>query len=154
MAIYRILLLSFLLVCSCLFSVNVNAVERHSPLKVTKQSTRSAPTSPQKHAKTAVKKSIASSKPVREIKNSELAKKEEIEKPLDLTIPFADIDQSDRTAELNADNSLQKTNIFAAENKKKSRPIQLNGRFIMSPEPEAEKLKSADGAGIVINLKP
>ena len=40
-----------------------------------------------------------------------------------------------------------------AKNKSISRKIELQGRFIMSQEPEIEKTKSADGAGIVINIR-
>ncbi len=155
MTIYRIFLLGFLSVCSGLFSVNVDAVERHGRLlQATKQSTTSITKSRQRHTKTASYKAVTISKPASKNEQSDLEKNDELEKPLDLSIPFADIDQSDRSAELNTDSTFQKANIFATENKKKSRPLQLNGRFIMSPEQESEKLKSADGAGIVINLKP
>jgi hypothetical protein len=154
MTIYRIFLLGLLSVCSGFFSVNVDAVERHGRLHATKNSTTSITKSRQRHTKTAVNKAVAISKPASENEESDLAKKDGLEKPLDLSIPFADIDKSDRSTELNTDSSFQKTNIFANDNKKTNRPLQLNGRFIMSPEPESEKLKSADGAGIVINLKP
>lgn len=155
MTIYRIFLLGFLSVCSGLFSVNVDAVERRGRLlQAAKQSTTSIAKSRQRHTKTANNKAVAISKPASKNEQSDLAKKDDLEKPLDLSIPFADIDKSDRSAELNTDSAFQKANIFATENKKKSRPLQLNGRFIMSPEQESEKLKSADGAGIVINLKP
>ncbi|MEI6066302.1 MAG: hypothetical protein WCP96_03110 [Methylococcaceae bacterium] len=78
----------------------------------------------------------------------------EFEKPLDLSVPF-------NTSESTDENNIQKavaqslvTNIFAPETKKKPQPLELKGGFLMSPEPELEKRKSVDGAGIVINLKP
>ena len=79
---------------------------------------------------------------------------DEFEKPLDLSVPF-------NTSESTAGSNLQKavaqslvTNIFAPETKKKPQPLELKGGFLMSPEPEFEKRKSVDGAGIVIHLKP
>jgi len=42
--------------------------------------------------------------------------------------------------------------IFAAT-PKPPRTLLLDGQLIMSPEPEADKKKSMDGAGISINLK-
>ncbi len=79
---------------------------------------------------------------------------DEFEKPLDLSVPFKDSENVDL-------NNVQKevaqslvTNIFAPETKKKQQPLELKGGFLMSPEPELEKRKSVDGAGIVINLKP
>jgi len=78
----------------------------------------------------------------------------EFEKPLDLSVPF-------NTSESTDGSNIQKevtqslvTNIFAPETKKKRQPLELKGGFLMSPEPELEKRKSVDGAGIVINLKP
>jgi hypothetical protein len=78
----------------------------------------------------------------------------ELQRPLDLSIPYSDVDKSDRLNELDTDMSIQNANIFADDNNKKTRPVQINGKLLMSPEPEVEKQKSADGAGIVINLKP
>ena len=79
---------------------------------------------------------------------------DEFEKRLDLSVPFED-------SENIGINNVQKavaqslvTNIFAPETKKKPQPLELKGGFLMSPEPEFEKRKSVDGAGIVINLKP
>ena len=80
-------------------------------------------------------------------------KRDELEKPLDLSVPEKNFENADRImAQRPATQSLD-TPIFAPETKKKARPIELNGNFLMSPEPEAEKRKSVDGAGIVINIK-
>jgi hypothetical protein len=46
------------------------------------------------------------------------------------------------------------TNIFAPETEKNHGPLELKGSFLMSPEPEAGKQKTVDGAGFVIKLKP
>lgn len=76
-----------------------------------------------------------------------------LEKPLDLSIPFKDPD-TDLKADPKSAAQAGWTNIFAPETKKKPRSLELDGDFVMSPEPEAEKRKSVDGAGIVIKLKP
>jgi hypothetical protein len=69
---------------------------------------------------------------------------------LDLSVPFKDVDL----------NAVQfeplpiETNIFAPDLQKKPQQLQLKGQFIKFPDPEIEKRKSVDGAGIVINIKP
>jgi hypothetical protein len=76
-----------------------------------------------------------------------------LEKPLDLSIPFNDPDTDLKTGQKSTAQA-GLTNIFAPPTKKKPRSLELDGDFLMSPEPEAEKRKSVDGAGIVIKLKP
>ncbi|MDD5322697.1 MAG: hypothetical protein PHD43_19210 [Methylococcales bacterium] len=78
----------------------------------------------------------------------------ELQKPLDLSIPYKDPENADLKIKQNTPAKSPETNIFATETIKKSQPLQLNGGLLMSPEPEAEKRKSIDGAGIVINIKP
>lgn len=78
----------------------------------------------------------------------------ELEKPLDLSIPFKNHESAVLKFEQKSAVQSQETNIFAPETKKKPRPLELDGDFLMSPEPEVEKQKSVDGAGIVIKLKP
>jgi hypothetical protein len=81
-------------------------------------------------------------------------KRNEFKKPLDLSIQFEDAENADLKIEQKSAAQNGATNIFAPETKKKLRPLELDSGFLMSPEPEAEKLKSVDGAGIVIKLKP
>jgi hypothetical protein len=78
----------------------------------------------------------------------------ELEKPLDLSVQFEDPENADLKNEQKSAAQNGSANIFAQETKKKHRPLELDGGFLMSPEPEAEKQKSVDGAGIVIKLKP
>lgn len=78
----------------------------------------------------------------------------EFEKPLDLSVPFNTSESTDVSNIQKAVAQSLVTNIFAPETKKKPQPLELKGGFLMSPEPEFEKRKSVDGAGIVINLKP
>jgi hypothetical protein len=82
------------------------------------------------------------------------ANRNELEKPLDLSVPFNNTENTDLKIEQKLAAPNRVNNIFAPENKKKRRPLEVDGNFLMSPEPEAEKQKSVDGAGIVIKLKP
>jgi hypothetical protein len=76
----------------------------------------------------------------------------ELEKPLDLSLPYKIPENTDLKIKPNT--ASQPSNIFTPETKKKTQPLQLNGNLLMSPEPEAGKQKSVDGAGIIINIKP
>lgn len=78
----------------------------------------------------------------------------EFEKHLDLSVPFKDSENADLEIEQNSAAQTRMNNIFAPETKKKPRPLELDSGFLMSPEPEAGKQKTVDGAGIVIKLKP
>ncbi len=80
--------------------------------------------------------------------------RKELEKPLDLSVPFNDADKADLKVGLKSDEQGQEAGVFDPQTQKKPRSLELNGDLVMSPEPEAEKRKSVDGAGIVINLKP
>ncbi len=73
-------------------------------------------------------------------------------KTLILSIPF---DQSGNVWLRNEQRSteIESINIFATESKNKQHPLNLDGQMLMSQEPEMDKRKSVDGAGIVINLK-
>jgi len=78
----------------------------------------------------------------------------EFEKPLDLSVPFKNPENATLKIEQKSTPQSRVTNIFAPETKKKRRPLEVDGDFLMSPEPEAEKQKTVDGAGFVIKLKP
>ena len=80
-------------------------------------------------------------------------KSNEFEKPLDLSVPFKNSENADLNDAQTSTTQNLVANTLASETKKKPGPLELNGRFLMSPEPEVEKRKSVDGAGIVINLK-
>ncbi|MDO9049189.1 MAG: hypothetical protein Q7U66_15835 [Methylobacter sp.] len=77
----------------------------------------------------------------------------ELQKTLDLSMPFKDFENPSLTIERNRVAQEESLNIFSSEKKKKSRPLYLDGQMLMSQEPEEDKRKSLDGAGIVINLK-
>ena len=77
-----------------------------------------------------------------------------IEKILDLSIPFSNSKDVDSLIELQRIGQKQSPDYFDTKTKKEPRHIELDGDFLMSPEPQGEKLKSVDGAGLVINLKP
>lgn len=80
--------------------------------------------------------------------------RDEFEKPLDLTVPFKGSENSLLKMEKKSTAQSRVTNIFAADSKNKSRPLELDGDFVMTPYPESGKQQSVDGAGIVIKLKP
>ena len=76
----------------------------------------------------------------------------ELESPLDLSVPFKGVENGNLEKRSTA---LGETaNIFSTEIQKNTRPLELEGGLLMSPEPQAEKRKSVDGAGISINIKP
>ncbi len=74
-------------------------------------------------------------------------------KPLDLSVPFTDEDglESYKGQQLG---QIPRVDLFDNKTKKPPRSLELNGGFLMSPEPEMEKRKTVDGAGISINVKP
>ncbi len=107
--------------------------------------------SPQKAAQTTIK---ATASDLADDNNP--LKRNEFEKHLDLSVPFKDKDAENADLKVEQKPAAQSpvTNIFAPDAKKKPRPLEVDSGFLMSPEPEQEKLKSVDGAGIVIKLKP
>lgn len=100
------------------------------------------------------KSSVAQTDPGSVQKDATIDDPDALEKPLDLSIPFKSTENTGLTTQSNSPKQSLITNIFTPETKKKPRPLELEGGFLMSPEPEAEKLKSVDGAGFVIRLKP
>ncbi|MDP3588983.1 MAG: hypothetical protein Q8R54_00380 [Methylobacter sp.] len=83
-----------------------------------------------------------------------IEKNAELQKSLDLTVPFFKASENAwLKTEQNRIAQIETANIFANEHKKKLRSLDLDGQMLMSQEPEADKRKSLDGAAIVINLK-
>jgi hypothetical protein len=76
----------------------------------------------------------------------------EFQKMLDLSIPFNASENAWLKTEQNKIAQKESSTIFI-NGKKKSQPIHLDGKMLMSQEPEVDKQKSLDGAGIVIILK-
>lgn len=72
------------------------------------------------------------------------------QKALDLTVPQRDV--SFEAPETIAISESTLPMVFTADSQGKARSVELQGKVIMSQEPEIGKIKSADGAGIVINL--
>ena len=87
-------------------------------------------------------------------KDNTVIERSEFDKPLDLSLPFTSIETSDYKAEKKAKSQTEADDFFALKTKKKPRSLELEGDFLMSPEPEVEKQKTVDGAGVVINLRP
>ncbi len=73
--------------------------------------------------------------------------------PLDLSLPFKADHGSNIELDTQMRNEAKDSLLFSSGNKAKKRNVQLGGRVLMSQEQEAEKLKTVDGAGIVINVQ-
>jgi len=87
----------------------------------------------------------ASSKP-------QLLMENELINPLDLSIPFKANEKFDLEKKWLIPHKT--LDVFAVDPNKKARSLELNGNLLMSPDPQPEKRKSLDGAGISINIKP
>lgn len=79
--------------------------------------------------------------------------------PLDLSPPDASLQFTEPTpGKLQAPAPAPAQNAerdwFVKPTPKQPSPLQLKGGWVMSQEPETEKRKSVDGAGISINLRP
>ena len=146
MAMHRI----FLLGCLTLSAMGLitNSVKAVADIVVTEQTkvVSDVIVQPVKKKSQHKRKSVIITPPIR-------IEPDELYKPLDLSVPFTDQDSLDSLKE----QSLGQTpalNLFDNKTKKPSRPLELKGGFLMSPEPEMEKKKTVDGAGISINVKP
>jgi hypothetical protein len=73
-------------------------------------------------------------------------------KPLDLSVPFHTVALPEVSRPLNGLEP-SKQRAFIENSKLKPRDLQVKGQVVMLQEPEADKSKSVDGAGIVINLR-
>jgi len=72
--------------------------------------------------------------------------------PLDLSIPFKATEKFDLEKKWLIPH--EALDVFAVDPNKKARSLELKGDLLMSPDPQSEKRKSVDGAGISINIKP
>lgn len=166
MSIYRVFLLSFI-TSSWLFlsgfdnlvekdvlvlerqkaTINSKSYEIKQPQGI-KKINLSESTEKSKHQKIKVDSKIK--KPI----SDNTIEKNEIEKILDLSIPFRSTGSTDLLFDQQQGEKNKSANYFDTKAKKESRHIELDGDFLMTPEPQGEKLKSVDGAGLIINLKP
>lgn len=73
------------------------------------------------------------------------------QRSLDLTIPQRNLSFDESSGSFDVAQGKESDGIYVSKIVK-SRAVELSGHLIMSPEPEVEKSKSTDGAGIVINL--
>jgi len=77
---------------------------------------------------------------------------DEQHKSLDLSLSIDDFEKSALNEQIDHAFETAPESIFAIK-KKPPRSLTLDGQILMSQEPEADKKKSMDGAGISINLK-
>jgi hypothetical protein len=99
-------------------------------------------------------KPVASAPKNQQASKVEKPKNNDVQRLLDLSLPEAPQTFADPVLEQQNPQSNAESNLFAKPVKKPSSPLQLKGGWLMSQEPEPEKRKSVDGAGISINLKP
>lgn len=76
----------------------------------------------------------------------------EQQKSLDLSLSIDDLEKNALNEQIDHAFETAPESIFAIQ-KKPPRSLTLDGQILMSQEPEADKKKSMDGAGISINLK-
>ncbi len=169
---YRIFLFSFLSV-SWLFLCGLdNSVVTDTPInqaqKVIVEAGAVAATSSPKDAsvtapldsKTIVKspkrkkRALRKRKMVEEVEDNKPTQHDAPEKTLDLSIPLIHVDSVDLKTDKKKDETDPPNSFFDPKSKKQPRSLELNGNFLMSPEPEVERKKTLDGAGISINVKP
>ena len=72
-------------------------------------------------------------------------------KPLDLSLPLQTVNLAGSSIAPRGTQH-QVIDVLTTNKKSRTRPFELQGQLIMTQEPELEKTKTADGAGIVINL--
>jgi hypothetical protein len=76
----------------------------------------------------------------------------ELDTPLDLSVPFKATEKFDLEKKWLIPHVV--LDAFAFDPNNKARSLELNGDLLMTPDPQPEKRKSVDGAGISINIKP
>lgn len=135
---YRLFLLAFAIVSFVLLT----GFGRQSPAnELTKDQSRSKARSVQ----------IKLTRPVSGTKNKAAGHAPQV-KSLDLSVPFKTLENAWIKNNPNNQPQREPSTLFAAQ-KKKPRSLDLDGEMLMSQEPEMDKQKSVDGAGIVITLK-
>lgn len=77
----------------------------------------------------------------------------ELQKPLDLSVPFKMDFDTDRSIDSKSQEALNDSRLFAGPGNLKTRAVRLDGRVLMTQEQEIGKVRSIDGAGIVINVQ-
>lgn len=110
-----------------------------------------------KHKKLAIKKSagLHSIKHKKHVKPNNLIAKQNQpppHKPLDLAVHFTDLQAPPPVRQI-AGHNASDNEFFDNRAKKRQSPLQVQGQVVLSQEPEADKRKSVDGAGIMINLR-
>jgi len=134
---YRLFLLGFVSASFIFLSGFDHSVDHHLP---TQQDTKKPHTV--KHPNTGI------------TDKTRINDDKELQRPLDLTLPINNTEKAEESEQTNDRAQSAVDTLFAPKPKKEEQPLQLKGGWLMSPEPETEKRKSVDGAGIVIDLKP
>lgn len=128
MKIPRIFLSVFLAVPCIFISGHIEAEDSHKPVmakqkpvvEVKKRNNTKSVKTNQK--KVTIKQKPGTAKSAKVTGKSGLAEQNGVQKPLDLSIPYTDVDKNNQLTEQNTAIQDQETNIFASENKKKDAP--------------------------------
>lgn len=154
---FMAVLLGFLLGITVYAEDETPALEKQNSNGLSKQIPPKTKTSKSKKSKaksTVTKQETKAKSGQTESTDGDIQDEDELQKPLDLSIPFQSVEDVGLKNEQSQTAQSRVPNLFAAENKKKQRPLKLDGGVLMSQEPEAEKQRSLDGAGIRLNVNP
>ena len=164
MIIYRIFLFSFLSISWLLLSgfydsvvVDTSTSDKSQKVIVEKDAVATIPADSKTNVNTLnvnEKKRVLKKRRNRVVEIRNTNQFDEFVKPLDISIPVISLEPDDMKAVKKKNEDDQSNEFFDPKPKKRRRSLELDGNFLMSPEPEVERKKTVDGAGISINVKP
>ena len=163
MIIYRIFLFSFLSILWLLLSgfddsvvVDTSTSDKSQKVIVEKDAVATIPADSKisVNALNVNEKRVFKKRRKRVIEIPYTTQADEFIKPLDLSVPLISLEPDDMKAGKKKNEDDQSNEFFDPKPKKRRRSLELDGNFLMSPEPEVERKKTVDGAGISINVKP
>ncbi|HEY8036324.1 MAG TPA: hypothetical protein VIF37_12150 [Methylobacter sp.] len=150
---YRLFLLNFVMASFILLTGFQKPSINRAPLVEKQVASGNVKTVRSKSKESLVKQREKKDKRLVEAANSNASKDAELQKSLDFSIPFKVSESTWLKIEPNKMTQEDSSNMFTTEKQNKPRPVDLDGQMLMSQEPEVDKRKSLDGAGIVITLK-
>jgi hypothetical protein len=150
---YRLFILSFGITSLILLTGFQKPSIKHAPLAEKQMASANVKTAGFKSKEHHVKHREKKDKHVLAVTNHNSSTAAELQKSLDLSIPFKASENTWLKVEPSKMTQEDSSDIFTTQKQRKPRPVDLDGQMLMSQEPEMDKQKSLDGAGIVITLK-
>lgn len=150
---YRLFILSFGIASLMLLTGFQNPSSKHAPVAEKQPVSANVKAAGVKSRENYVKRREKKDKHLLAATNHNANTAAELQKSLDLSIPFKASDNTWLKVESSKMAQEAPSNIFTTQKQRKPRPVDLDGQMLMSQEPEVDKRKSLDGAGIVITLK-